>query len=76
MSKTANLLIETPVDYDEKHEKADILYIGFISSKGAIEEGSKRLNNNGIKVNTMQIRQLHPLPKILFNKLLIKLQAS
>ena len=32
MSKTANLLIETPVDYDEKHEKADILYIGFISS--------------------------------------------
>ena len=47
----------------EKHEKADILYIGFISSKGAIEEGSKRLNNNGIKVNTMQIRQLHPLPK-------------
>ena len=63
MSKTANLLIETPVDYDEKHEKADILYIGFISSKGAIEEGSKRLNNNGIKVNTMQIRQLHPLPK-------------
>ena len=47
MSKTANLLIETPVDYDEKHEKADILYIGFISSKGAIEEGSKRLNNNG-----------------------------
>ena len=32
MSKTANLLIETPVDM-MKHEKADILYIGFISSK-------------------------------------------
>lgn len=63
MSKTANLLIETPVDYNEKYDKADILYIGFISSKGAIEEGSKRLNDSGIKVNTMQIRQLHPLPK-------------
>ena len=76
MSKTANLLIETPVDYDEKHEKADILYIGFISSKGAIEEGSKRLNNNGIKVNTMQFANFTHYQKILFNKLLIKLQAS
>ena len=37
MSKTANLLLKHLL-IDEKHEKADILYIGFISSKGAIEE--------------------------------------
>ncbi|PNZ24814.1 2-oxoglutarate oxidoreductase subunit alpha [Staphylococcus petrasii] len=62
MRKTADLLIENPVELNEKHDEADILYIGFISSKGAIQEGTKRLNEKGIKVNTMQIRQLHPLP--------------
>jgi 2-oxoglutarate ferredoxin oxidoreductase subunit alpha len=30
---------------------------------GAIQEGAERLNAQGIKVNTMQIRQLHPMPK-------------
>lgn len=62
MRKTADLLIENPVELNEAHDEADILYIGFISSKGAIQEGTKRLNEKGIKVNTMQIRQLHPLP--------------
>jgi hypothetical protein len=36
---TSNLLIEKPVELDEHHEEADILFIGFISSKGAIQEG-------------------------------------
>lgn len=63
MRKTSNLLIEKPVELDEQHEEADILFIGFISSKGAIQEGAERLNAQGIKVNTMQIRQLHPMPK-------------
>ncbi|MCE4964771.1 2-oxoacid:acceptor oxidoreductase subunit alpha [Staphylococcus haemolyticus] len=63
MLKTTNLLIEKPVELDEQHEEADILFIGFISSKGAIQEGAERLNAQGIKVNTMQIRQLHPMPK-------------
>lgn len=63
MRKTSNLLIEKPVELDEHHEEADILFIGFISSKGAIQEGAERLNAQGIKVNTMQIRQLHPMPK-------------
>ncbi|PNZ69899.1 2-oxoacid:acceptor oxidoreductase subunit alpha [Staphylococcus croceilyticus] len=62
MRKTADILIENPVELNEAHDEADILYIGFISSKGAIQEGTKRLNEKGIKVNTMQIRQLHPLP--------------
>ncbi|WP_338594102.1 2-oxoacid:acceptor oxidoreductase subunit alpha [Staphylococcus haemolyticus] len=63
MLKTTNLLIEKTVELDEQHEEADILFIGFISSKGAIQEGAERLNAQGIKVNTMQIRQLHPMPK-------------
>lgn len=63
MRKTANLLIEKPVELNEQNEEADILFIGFISSKGAIQEGTARLDAQGVKVNTMQIRQLHPLPK-------------
>ena len=72
MRKTENLVIEKPVESNERHEHADILYIGFISSKGAIMEGSERLEEQGIKVNTLQIRQLHPFLKIRFNNLLIK----
>ena len=62
MRKTKNLLIENPVELTENHEQADILYIGFISSKGAIQEGAQRLNNQNVAVNTLQIRQLHPFP--------------
>ncbi len=62
MRKIEQLLIELPVEANLQHEDADILYIGFISTKGAIQEGSNRLNQQGIKVNTIQIRQLHPFP--------------
>ncbi len=62
MRKIEQLLIESLVEANLQHEDADILYIGFISTKGAIQEGSNRLNQQGIKVNTIQIRQLHPFP--------------
>lgn len=62
MRKTQHLLINEPVELDEQHEEADILYIGFISTKGAIQEGRTRLENKGVKVNHLQIRQLHPFP--------------
>ena len=39
MRKTKNLLIEKPVELTENHEQADILYIGFISSKGQFKKG-------------------------------------
>ncbi|MGT2397756.1 hypothetical protein ACVPOR_04625 [Staphylococcus aureus] len=61
MRKIEQLLIESPVEANLQHEDADI-DIGFISTKGAIQEGSNRLNQQGIKVNTIQIRQLHPFP--------------
>lgn len=62
MRKTERLLIEQPVEGELKHEQADILYLGFISTKGAIQEGVERLENKGHKVNHLQIRQLHPFP--------------
>ncbi|GEP78268.1 2-oxoacid:acceptor oxidoreductase subunit alpha [Staphylococcus carnosus] len=62
MRKTENLLISEPVIDDQPYDEADILYIGFISTKGAIQEGKARLENQGVKVNHLQIRQLHPFP--------------
>lgn len=63
MRKTESLVINNPVLLNEHDDKADILYVGFISTKGAIEEGAERLEQQGVKVNTMHIRQLHPFPK-------------
>ena len=72
MRKTENLVIEKPIESNEKYDEADLLYIGFISTKGAINEGAERLESQGIKVNTIQIRQLHPFLKIRFNMQSIK----
>ena len=41
MRKTESLVINNPVLLNEHDDKADILYIGFISTKGAIGEGAK-----------------------------------
>ncbi|MCS4486321.1 2-oxoacid:acceptor oxidoreductase subunit alpha [Staphylococcus americanisciuri] len=62
MRKIENLHIEKPVEGTLKHEQADILYLGFISTKGAIQEGTDRLEAEGHKVEHLQIRQLHPFP--------------
>ncbi|WP_436853731.1 2-oxoacid:acceptor oxidoreductase subunit alpha [Staphylococcus caeli] len=62
MRKTEHLLIQDPVEADLTHESADILYLGFISTKGAIQEGKSRLESQGVNVNHLQIRQLHPFP--------------
>lgn len=62
MRKTEKLLINEPVIDDQPYDEADILYVGFISTKGAIQEGKARLEDEGIKVNHLQIKQLHPFP--------------
>lgn len=62
MRKTAQLLIDEPVESNEKYDEADILYVGFISTAGAIDEAISRLDHQGAKVNHIQIRQLHPFP--------------
>lgn len=62
MRKTAQLLIDESVESNEKYGEADILYVGFISTAGAIEEAISRLDQQNVKVNHIQIRQLHPFP--------------
>ncbi|EIO0079166.1 2-oxoacid:acceptor oxidoreductase subunit alpha [Staphylococcus pseudintermedius] len=62
MRKTEKLVIPKPVEGTTTHDDADILYLGFISTKGAIQEGALRLEQQGYHINHLQIRQLHPFP--------------
>ena len=62
MRKTEQLLINEPVEGDDLNEEVDVLYLGFISTKGAIQEGVQRLKEAGHTAHHMQLRQLHPFP--------------
>ncbi|NJH66307.1 2-oxoacid:acceptor oxidoreductase subunit alpha [Staphylococcus agnetis] len=62
MRKTEHLLIDEPVEGDDLNEKVDVLYLGFISTKGAIQEGVQRLKEAGHTAHHLQLRQLHPFP--------------
>ncbi|ARJ51739.1 2-oxoacid:acceptor oxidoreductase subunit alpha [Staphylococcus lutrae] len=68
MRKTEHLLIPKPVEGAIEYDEADILYVGFISTKGAIQEGVTRLIEQGHRVNYLQIRQLHPFPTEVIQK--------
>ncbi|MEH7177137.1 2-oxoacid:acceptor oxidoreductase subunit alpha [Neobacillus vireti] len=60
--KIENIRFNTPVYKNVKHEEADILLVGFNSTRGVIEEAMVRLENEGIKVNHAHIRLIHPFP--------------
>jgi len=60
--KLAALKFDNPVFSNAPHEEADILLVGFNSTRGAIEEVQERLNAQGMKVNHAHIRLIHPFP--------------
>ena len=60
--KIENIRFNTPVYKNAKHEDADILLVGFNSTRGVIEEAMVRLENEGLKVNHAHIRLIHPFP--------------
>ncbi|WP_433749940.1 2-oxoacid:acceptor oxidoreductase subunit alpha [Falsibacillus pallidus] len=62
MRKIENIQFDTPIYTDAKHEEADLLVIGFNSTRGAIEEAKGRLEKDGLKVNHAQIRLIQPFP--------------
>ncbi|WP_163102300.1 2-oxoacid:acceptor oxidoreductase subunit alpha [Peribacillus alkalitolerans] len=62
MRKIENIRFKTPVHKDAKHDEADLLIVGFNSTRGAIEEAMARLENDGLKVNHAHIRLIHPFP--------------
>jgi 2-oxoglutarate ferredoxin oxidoreductase subunit alpha len=47
---------------DAPHEEADVLIVGFNSTRGAIEEVRPQLDEEGIKTNHVHVRLIHPFP--------------
>ncbi|QDQ01822.1 2-oxoacid:acceptor oxidoreductase subunit alpha [Lysinibacillus fusiformis] len=60
--KLEALNFDTPVYKNAPHDEADILLVGFNSTRGAIEEVQERLNAQGMKVNHAHMRLIHPFP--------------
>ncbi|MFD3445543.1 2-oxoacid:acceptor oxidoreductase subunit alpha [Microbacteriaceae bacterium 4G12] len=60
--KMENLKFDTPVHKNVKHDEADLLLVGFNSTRGTIEEAMVRLEKDGLKVNHAHIRLIHPFP--------------
>ncbi|PEA26263.1 2-oxoglutarate ferredoxin oxidoreductase subunit alpha [Bacillus cereus] len=60
--KMANLQFNTPIYKNAKHDDADLLLVGFNSTRGAIEEAMQRLEQEGMKVNHAHVRLIHPFP--------------
>jgi 2-oxoglutarate/2-oxoacid ferredoxin oxidoreductase subunit alpha len=62
MRKLDNIKFNKPVHVNAPHEEADVLFVGFNSTRGAIEEAMPRLEEDGLKVNHAQVRLVHPFP--------------
>ncbi|KKB44621.1 2-oxoacid:acceptor oxidoreductase subunit alpha [Bacillus thermotolerans] len=62
MRKLDRLQLNMPVYTNAKHEEADLLLVGFGSTRGAIEEAVERLEKDGVKVNHAHVRLVHPFP--------------
>ena len=56
------LKFDTPVFKNAPHEEADVLLVGFNSTRGAIAEAQEALNAEGIKTNHAHIRLVFPFP--------------
>ncbi|MCP8616447.1 2-oxoacid:acceptor oxidoreductase subunit alpha [Salirhabdus salicampi] len=52
----------TPVYKKTNYDEPDILFVGYISTRGVIEEVMERLEKDGLKVNHAHIRLIHPFP--------------
>ncbi len=62
LRKLNGLQFDTPVHIDAANDQADVLIVGFNSTRGAIEEAKVRLEEEGHSVNHAHIRLVHPFP--------------
>lgn len=62
MRKVENIRFNNPIHTHAPHEEADLLLVGFNSTRGVIEEAMERLEADGLKVNHAHIRLIHPFP--------------
>ena len=62
LRKLNTFRLQDAVLVTEHHAEPDILFVGFNSTRGTIEEIMPRLEAQGIKVDHLHIRQVHPFP--------------
>ncbi|MEK4424530.1 2-oxoacid:acceptor oxidoreductase subunit alpha [Solibacillus sp. FSL K6-1523] len=62
MRKLASVKFDNPVYVNAPHEDADVLLVGFNSTRGALEEVQEVLNAEGIKANHAHVKLIHPFP--------------
>lgn len=60
--KIENIKFKDPLHIQAAHEEADVLFVGFNSTRGVIEEAMLRLEKDGIKANHAHVRLLYPFP--------------
>ncbi len=63
MSKMSQVKIAMPVYQNVPHEEPDVLFVGFNSTRGVIEETMQRFEAEGIKTNHAHVRLIHPFPE-------------
>ncbi|MGE7023490.1 2-oxoacid:acceptor oxidoreductase subunit alpha [Solibacillus cecembensis] len=72
MRKLDAVKFDNPVYVNAPHEDADVLLVGFNSTRGALEEVQEVLNAEGIKANHAHVKLIHPFPSeemaVLFDK--------
>ncbi|RSK27103.1 2-oxoacid:acceptor oxidoreductase subunit alpha [Bacillus sp. HMF5848] len=62
LRKLNTINFKEPIYTNCKHDEADILLVGFNSTRGVIEEAMGRLEKDGVKVNHVHVRLIHPFP--------------
>ena len=62
MRKVDSVNFKNPLYINAGHDTPDLLLVGFNSTRGVIEETMKNLENDGIKVNHVHVRLIHPFP--------------
>ncbi|WP_367016828.1 2-oxoacid:acceptor oxidoreductase subunit alpha [Priestia koreensis] len=62
MRKLNKINFQNPIHTNAPHEESDVLFVGFNSTRGVIEEAMERFEKEGVKANHAHIRLLHPFP--------------
>ncbi|MBN8434669.1 2-oxoacid:acceptor oxidoreductase subunit alpha [Priestia flexa] len=62
MRKLDSIQFKTPIHLYSDEVDSDVLFVGFNSTRGAIEEAMERLEADGLRVNHAHIRLIHPFP--------------
>ncbi len=70
LQKVSNVKVKMPVHIAAESAESDILFVGFNSTRGAIEETMEQLTAEGMKVNHAHLRLIHPFPAEIVRPLL------